>query len=93
LLILKVLKTLDTDFRRYVRDPMNLKKHSLTLRGHRTSISLEEIFWTQLRGIATARKQSLQQLIEAIDKTRTQTPQMGNLSSAIRVYVVETLLK
>lgn len=65
-----------------------LKKHSLTLRGHRTSISLEDIFWQQLHAIAKKHNQSVQELIEAIDKTRR-----GNLSSAIRVFVVETLLK
>ncbi|NDE90952.1 MAG: aryl-sulfate sulfotransferase [Alphaproteobacteria bacterium] len=67
---------------------MRLKKHSLTLRGHRTSISLEEIFWQQLQLIAGQQHQSLQELIEAIDKTRR-----GNLSSAIRVYVLENALK
>lgn len=67
---------------------MQLKKHSLTLRGHRTSISLEEIFWAQLQLIAKKQNQSVQELIESIDKTRK-----GNLSSAIRVYIVETLLK
>lgn len=67
---------------------MRLKKHSLTLRGHRTSISLEEIFWAQLQLIAKKQNQSVQELIESIDKTRA-----GNLSSAIRVYVVQHLLK
>lgn len=67
---------------------MRLKKHSLTLRGHRTSISLEEIFWAQLQTIAKKQNQSVQQLIESIDKTRA-----GNLSSAIRVYIVQHLLK
>jgi predicted DNA-binding ribbon-helix-helix protein len=67
---------------------MLLKKHSLTLRGHRTSISLEDIFWQQLHLIAGQQNQSIQELIEAIDKTRT-----GNLSSAIRVHVVQSLLK
>lgn len=66
---------------------MRLKKHSLTLGGHRTSISMEEIFWQQLRIIAKAQKLSLQELVESIDKTRD-----GNLSSAIRVYVMEQLL-
>jgi predicted DNA-binding ribbon-helix-helix protein len=63
-----------------------LKKHSLTLNGHRTSISLEPIFWEHLNTLAKKQNQSLQQLIESIDKTRT-----GNLSSAIRVYVVEKM--
>ncbi len=67
---------------------MPLKKHSLTLGGHRTSISLEDIFWQQLAILAKRQNKSVQELIEAIDKTR-----QGNLSSAIRVYVVEALLK
>lgn len=67
---------------------MRLKKHSLTLGGHRTSISLEDIFWQQLAIIAKQQNKSVQELIEAIDKRRE-----GNLSSAIRVYIVEALLK
>lgn len=65
-----------------------LKKHSVSLRGHRTSVSLEDVFWRELSGMAKAQGLSLQQLIEAIDKART-----SNLCSALRVYVVETLKK
>lgn len=60
-----------------------MKKRSLSIMGHATSISLEEIFWQSLKEIAKVKNISVQQLIEEIDLTRT-----GNLSSAIRVYVL-----
>lgn len=66
----------------------SLKKHSVTLEGHRTSITLEEEFWAELQKIAAERKMPLQKLIASIDKTRT-----GNLSSALRVYVLSWLTK
>ena len=63
------------------------KKRSVTIAGHPTSITLEDIFWQTLKEIARAQGVSRQQLIEEIDKKRT-----GNLSSALRVYaMVETL--
>ncbi len=63
------------------------KKRSITIAGHRTSITLEDIFWKTLKEIARAQGVSRQHLIEDIDKKRT-----GSLSSALRVYaMVETL--
>ena len=62
---------------------MRLKKHSLTLRGHRTSISLEEEFWNGLSIIAKKQKKPIQQLVEEIDKGRSH-----NLSSALRVFIL-----
>lgn len=61
-----------------------LKKHSVTLYGHTTSITLEDIFWDGLKEIAEKRAMTLQKLLEEIDESRT-----GNLSSALRVYVCE----
>ncbi len=61
-----------------------MAKHSLVIAGHRTSISLEDAFWTALREIAVARGQSLAGLVAAIDATRGE----ANLSSAIRVFVL-----
>lgn len=55
--------------------------------GHSTSISLEEPFWQQLKIIAQKRHLSLNQLVTELDATRE-----GNLSSALRVYVLEALL-
>ncbi len=58
-------------------------KRSITIAGHRTSISLEEEFWKALRAIAREDGQSINALVSTIDKQRT-----TNLSSAIRVFVL-----
>jgi predicted DNA-binding ribbon-helix-helix protein len=60
-------------------------KHSLTLRGHRTSVSLEEPFWDAFHAIATERGIPLNQLATEIDEARN-----GNegLASAIRVSIL-----
>jgi predicted DNA-binding ribbon-helix-helix protein len=63
-----------------------LKKRSVDIDGHRTSVSIEAPFWDALRDIAARRGLSVNQLIAAIDKDRR-----GNLSSAIRVYVLKEL--
>ncbi|MEL6169896.1 MAG: ribbon-helix-helix domain-containing protein [Pseudomonadota bacterium] len=63
-------------------------KHSLTLRGHRTSVSLEAPFWTAFRAIAEDRGQSLNALATEIDEARGTE---AGLASAIRVFVLETL--
>jgi predicted DNA-binding ribbon-helix-helix protein len=60
-------------------------KHSIVIDGHKTSISLEDPFWNELKGIANAQGVKLSELIAFIDRTRTQ----GNLSSAIRQFVLE----
>lgn len=59
-------------------------KRSVSLGGHKTSISLEEVFWDALKIIAIRRGLRLSQLADEIDKHRENT----NLSSAIRVYVL-----
>lgn len=64
-------------------------KRSVTLAGHRTSISLEEAFWTRLKRIAAAREISLARLVAEIDAARGG----ANLSSAIRVFVLENDLR
>jgi len=64
----------------------DLFKRSVTIAGHRTSVSLEAPFWEALKEIAHARGVSLNALIEEIDGAR-----QGNLSSALRIYVLETL--
>ena len=63
-----------------------LKKRSVDIDGHRTSVSIETPFWDALRDIATRKGTSINQLIASIDKTRA-----GNLSSAIRVFVLREL--
>ncbi|PIU06117.1 MAG: aryl-sulfate sulfotransferase [Methylobacterium sp. CG08_land_8_20_14_0_20_71_15] len=55
--------------------------------GHRTSVTLEEPFWTVLREIAAARSLSVAALIGEIDGARDGQ----NLSSAIRVFVLESV--
>lgn len=60
-------------------------KRSITIAGHRTSISLEEPFWTALTELAAREGKSIAGLIAAIDRTR---PPDSNLSSAIRVFVL-----
>lgn len=62
------------------------KKRSVVVAGHRTSVSLEPIFWDQLREIATQRRISVNELVTLIDQQRN-----GSLSSAIRVFVLETV--
>ncbi|WNJ99422.1 ribbon-helix-helix domain-containing protein [Thalassospiraceae bacterium LMO-JJ14] len=65
-------------------DPTIIKKRSVSIAGHATSISLEDAFWTRLGTIAKRRGQSLSALIRDVDEART-----GNLSSALRVFVLE----
>ncbi|PVE25359.1 aryl-sulfate sulfotransferase [Microvirga sp. KLBC 81] len=62
-------------------------KRSVSIAGHRTSISLEEPFWQILREIAEREKLSIQALIGRIDAERGEQ----NLSSAIRVFVLMDL--
>ena len=59
-------------------------KRSLSVAGHRTSVSLEDAFWTALRDIAEARGLTLAGLVADIDRSRGG----ANLSSAIRVHVL-----
>src|SRR5258708_31688401 len=60
-------------------------KRSLVIAGHRTSVSLEDAFWRRLRAIAAGRGLSLNGLAAMIDASRDG----ANLSSAIRVFVLE----
>lgn len=64
-------------------------KRSLSIRGHRTSISLEDAFWSELRSLATRRHMSLSALIAEIDAEREPGT---NLSSAIRLRVLADAL-
>jgi predicted DNA-binding ribbon-helix-helix protein len=60
-------------------------KRSLVIAGHRTSVSLEDAFWRRLRAVAAERGLSLNGLAALIDASRGD----ANLSSAIRVFVLE----
>ena len=63
-------------------------KHSVTLKGHRTSISLEDEFWRELRAIAKEKSIPINALVAEIDVDRGAS--MG-LASAIRLYVLRDL--
>lgn len=64
-------------------EPWRLCKHSVVIAGHATSISVENAFWDALTDIARQRGLSLNALVAEIDRDR-----VGNLSSAIRVFVL-----
>ncbi len=68
-------------------DPVSARvaKRSLVIAGHRTSISIEDAFWRRLHRIALERGQSLNGLAAMVDASRGD----ANLSSAIRVFVLE----
>ncbi len=63
-----------------------VEKRSVTIRGHRTSYSLEKPFYEDLVAIAAARKLTLAALVAEVDETR---PRDTNLSSALRLHVLE----
>lgn len=63
-------------------------KRSLTLQGHRTSVSLEEPFWREFRRIARERGQPINALAAEIDEARGME---AGLASAIRVFVLEEI--
>lgn len=66
-----------------------MRKRSVTIKGHRTSISLEQPFWDVLDEIARGDGLSLAFLIAEIDRRRlTQTPAPG-LASALRVFALQ----
>jgi predicted DNA-binding ribbon-helix-helix protein len=60
-----------------------MAKRSVAIAGHRTSVSLERAFWDELKRLATAEGCTVNELVTSIDRER-----QGNLSSAIRVYVL-----
>ena len=60
-------------------------KRSIVIAGHKTSVSLEDAFWTGLKDIAVARQLSLSDLVASIDTGRRH----GNLSSALRLFVLD----
>ncbi|KAB7644474.1 ribbon-helix-helix domain-containing protein [Polymorphobacter fuscus] len=62
-------------------------KHSLTIAGHATSLTLEPIFWEALQAAAAAEGRPLAALVAEIDEART-----TNLSSAVRVWLFERAL-
>ena len=67
-----------------------VRKRSVTIRGHRTSYSLEDAFQGELERIATEHSTPLAALIAAIDEGR---PRDTNLSSALRLFVLDAVRK
>ena len=66
-------------------NPGEMHKRSVVIAGHRTSVSLETAFWSELKSIASTRRLTVNEIVTEIDRRRT-----GNLSSAIRLYVLES---
>jgi len=60
-------------------------KRSIVIAGHKTSVSLEDAFWSELKDIAEQKDQTLSSVVGEIDTRRLQ----GNLSSAIRLFVLD----
>lgn len=58
-------------------------KHSVTINGHRTSITLEQVFWESFKEIAAAQSKSITTIIAELDANQPE-----NLSSAIRIYIL-----
>jgi predicted DNA-binding ribbon-helix-helix protein len=69
-------------------NPDGVVKRSIVIAGHRTSVSMEQPFWDQLKRIAQGRGVSVAALIAQIDQGRKRQ----NLSSAIRIFVLEQAL-
>ncbi len=63
-----------------------IKKRSVSLAGHRTSVSIEDEFWDELKKLAAREKLTVTDLLTRLDAERP-----GNLSSAIRLYVLKSL--
>ncbi len=63
-----------------------VRKRSVTIRGHRTSFSLEQPFFDDLQAIATDRGMAVAALVAEIDESR---PRDANLSSALRIFVLD----
>ena|SRR5262245_66457663 len=60
-------------------------KRSIVIAGHKTSVSLEDAFWKGLKEIASSRNITLSDIVATIDSERRH----GNLSSAIRLFVLD----
>ena len=69
--------------------PSAIVKRSIVLDGHKTSVCLEDAFWSTLKEIADAQGITPSAMVAEIDKTREQ----ANLSSAIRLFVLDQVRK
>ncbi len=64
-------------------------KHTVVINGHNTSVFVEDDFWIELKKISSDKKVSLSELISLIDQNKKKS----NLSSAIRLYILNHLRK
>ena len=64
-----------------------VRKLSVKISGHATSVSIETEFWEVFKNIASKKKLSVNDLLSEIDKKRT-----SNLSSAIRIFILSELI-
>jgi predicted DNA-binding ribbon-helix-helix protein len=62
-----------------------IAKRSVVINGHKTSISLEDVFWSEVKAIAAERNLSLRELVSLVDHERGKD---SNLSSALRLFVL-----
>ncbi len=62
-----------------------VRKRSIVITGHKTSVSLEDAFWSRLKEIASQRGQTISEVVGSVDVARTHT----NLSSALRLFVLD----
>ena len=67
--------------RMLIKPPID--RHSIVLNGQRTSVSVEQAFWNEIKNIASERGMSVSKLVSEIDANR-----QGNLSSAARLFVL-----
>jgi predicted DNA-binding ribbon-helix-helix protein len=63
---------------------LTVKKRSIVIGGRKTSVSLEDSFWTSLRQIARQRATTVSEVVSTLDASRAG----GNLSSAVRMFVL-----
>ena len=66
---------------------MRPKKRSLILNGHNTSVSLEDLFWTELKNIAKEQELSINQLVAKIDDSRNF--EVSGLATELREFVLQ----
>ncbi len=66
---------------------MRPKKRTLILNGHNTSVSLEDLFWTELKNIAKEQELSVNQLVAKIDDTRNF--EISGLATELREFVLK----
>lgn len=70
---------------------MTLKRHSLSLGGHRTSVAIEDAFWREIQRIAQERNISVARLVAEVDAARAGEDPPPNLGSALRLFVLAEL--